>query len=39
MFDIPSTPHVKSVVITKGVVDGVETPLVAYENEPEKLAS
>jgi ATP-dependent Clp protease ATP-binding subunit ClpX len=33
MFEIPSTPHVKSVVVTKGVIEGEEEPIIAYENE------
>jgi ATP-dependent Clp protease ATP-binding subunit ClpX len=37
MFEIPSTPNVKSVVITKDVIDGKEEPIIAYDNEKEKM--
>jgi ATP-dependent Clp protease ATP-binding subunit ClpX len=37
MFEVPSTPNVKSVVITKDVIDGNETPIIAYEKEKEKM--
>ena len=37
MFEIPSTPNVKSVVITKDVIDGKEEPIIAYDSEKEKM--
>jgi ATP-dependent Clp protease ATP-binding subunit ClpX len=41
MFDIPSSPNVKEIVMTPGVITGSDVPMIVLQNEepPTKLAS